>query len=317
MRGVIQTAERVRDGVHIADTGAGEREACLEGGDHHVLTGLEILAVRIGDLEVIEDELDGLFGKAQALLGVVRPADVRLDRVGKRVHAGGRSRARRQADGQLRIENGIQRHELEIHERVLVVRLAVGDDGGDRRLTAGSGRRRDGDDRRHGLADTHDTGHVVAALFRAGNAGSRTLGRIHRAAAAESDKAAAAGLHVLRTDLLDRGHGGVGLDLAEHLVGHTGLLERREELRSERLDHVRTGDDHDLFHTALAEHVRYLFKTAGTGEHDRLAPMQAAHTDVKHLLVGAVISFFQSIHNVFPSLRRTGGSINFPSLLYY
>ena len=233
MRRVVQAAERVRDGVHVADARAGEREAGLEGGDHHVLAHLEILAVLIRQLEVIEDELDGLFGKAQALLGVIRPADVRLDRVRERVHAGGRGRARRQTDGQLRVQNGIQRHELEVHERVLVVRLAVGDDGGDRRLTAGTRRRRDGDDGRHGLADAHDAGHIVAALFRAGDAGGRALGRVHRAAAAEGDKAAAAGFRILRADLLDRVHRGIGLDFTEHFVGHAGVLERGKQLRPE------------------------------------------------------------------------------------
>ena len=90
--GVLYRPPSVCDGVHIADARAGKREACLEGGDHHVLADFEILAVLIRQLEIIEDELDGLFGEAQALLGVVCPADVRLDRVGKRVHAGGPDR---------------------------------------------------------------------------------------------------------------------------------------------------------------------------------------------------------------------------------
>ena len=132
--------------------------------------------------------------------------------------------------------------------------------------------------------------------------------------AAKGDKAAAAGLQILRADLLDRVHRGVGLDLTEHLVRHAGVLKRGKQLRPERLDHVRAGDDHDLRHAALAQHIRHLPDAAGAGDHDRLAPMQAAHTNVKHLLVGTVICFFQSIHKRFlPSAG--GGYIRFPSLL--
>ena len=77
---------------------------------------------------------------------------------------------------------------------------------------------------------------------------------------------------------------------------------------------MRTGDDHDLRHAALAQHIRDLPDAAGSGDHDRLAPVQTAHANVKHLLIGTIICFFQSIHKRFlPSAG--GGYIRLSSLL--
>ena len=153
MRRVVQAAERVRNGVHVADARAREREARLERGDHHVLPQGEIAAVLVCLFQIGKDQLHRFFRQTQTLLGIVGPAHIGLDGVGQRVHTGSGRGTRRQADGQLRVEHRVARHKMQIHHRIFVVRLRIRDDGGNRRLAAGAGGCRNGDDGRHGLAD--------------------------------------------------------------------------------------------------------------------------------------------------------------------
>ena len=96
----VQPAERVRDGVHIADACARERRACVERGLKHRRAVGERRAVAVRALQMREDGHDGMFREQARLLRVVKAAQVRFDRVRQRVHAGFRRDVWRQADGQ-------------------------------------------------------------------------------------------------------------------------------------------------------------------------------------------------------------------------
>ena len=96
----VEPAERVGDGVHIADACARERRACVERGLQHRRAVGERRAIAVRALQMREDGDDGMFREQARLLRVVKAAQVRLDRVRQRVHTGFRRDVWRQADGQ-------------------------------------------------------------------------------------------------------------------------------------------------------------------------------------------------------------------------
>ena len=96
----VEPAERVRDGVHVTDACARERRACVERGLQHRRAVGERRAVAVRALQMREDGHDGVFREQARLLRVVKAAQVRLDRVRQRVHAGLRRDVWRQPDGQ-------------------------------------------------------------------------------------------------------------------------------------------------------------------------------------------------------------------------
>ena len=96
----VEPAERVRDGVHVTDACTRERRACVERGLQHRRAVGERRAVAVRALQMREDGHDGVFREQARLLRVVKAAQVRLDRVRQRVHAGLRRDVWRQPDGQ-------------------------------------------------------------------------------------------------------------------------------------------------------------------------------------------------------------------------
>src|SRR5699024_6715291 len=97
--------------------------------------------------QVGKDQLYGLDGGGAGALGG-GTANVGFHRVGQRVHAGGGRQVRRQAQRHVGVQHRIMRDQRKIVDGVFVVDLFVGDHGGQRRLAAGAGRRRHGDQQR-------------------------------------------------------------------------------------------------------------------------------------------------------------------------
>ena len=92
----VQPAERVRDGVHVADARAREGRARVERRLQHGRAVGEGSAVAVRAFKVGEDGHNGALGLLTGLAGVVKAAQIRLYRVRQRVHAGFRRDVRRQ-----------------------------------------------------------------------------------------------------------------------------------------------------------------------------------------------------------------------------
>ena len=148
---VIEPAERVRDGVDVADARAREGEARLIRRGEHRLPRPEVPAVAADLRQVAEDSRDRPLGHPPRLGSIVEPADIGLDCVRQGVHARLCRHILRQARRERRVEHRRLRNQAEVIDGVFVV-VAAGHDGGDRRLRAGARRRRHGDKRRHAAA---------------------------------------------------------------------------------------------------------------------------------------------------------------------
>ena len=180
MRRVVKPAKRVRDGVDIADARAGECNACLERSKQHFLPRFKIVSVHICPFQIPEDRRCRLFRAAVGLLRCAVDADVCLHRVRKRVHTGLRCCVRGELLRERGIEHRIARHKTEIHDRMLVPCFLVRNNSGDRRLRAGAGGRRHGNERRESVHDFEKSRHLLHGAIGAHNARRRSLGRIHR-----------------------------------------------------------------------------------------------------------------------------------------
>ena len=90
-----------------------------------------------------------------------------------------------------------------IVERILLVGLGVGNNGGESGLGAGAGGGGNREERRQLLAYFELSAHLLNGLIRADDSCSRTLGAVHRRTAAESDEALAAVVKIELADFLD------------------------------------------------------------------------------------------------------------------
>ena len=129
VRRAVEAAQAVGDAVDVSDVAAGEGDAGGIRGREHVAAGVLVVAVEIRLVEVVVDQAHGLDGGG-AGVGVRAAADVGLDGVGERVHAGLRRDGGREPDGEARVVHGVARDEHEVVDGVLVVRGRVGDHGG-------------------------------------------------------------------------------------------------------------------------------------------------------------------------------------------
>ena len=228
--------------------------------------------------------------------GVVGPADVGLHRVGERVHAGGGGDLWRQLAGHLRVQDRVLRHQVQIHQRVFVMGIGIGDDGGDGGLRAGSGRGGHGDIGRDLLPHLQQARHLAHLGLRPHDPGGGRLGRVHGGTATDGDEALAAGVPIELLDPVDRVHRGIGLHLGKEGVGDTGLVQLRQDLRSQLPADGGAGDDHDLLYLLFFQQLRDLLHAADAGDRDRPAPVQAARSHVEDCLKPTVICFLDECH---------------------
>ncbi len=142
--------------------------------------------------------------------------------MGKRIHSRGGGDRRRQADGQLGIEDHRRRHHLRMEDDPFDVFLLIGDDRRAPHLGTSSRGRGHGDHRRYGIAvgafpviadilQLPDR-QVIALSCHQGH----RLGGIQTGATAEGDDTIVAALAKSRYSRFDVGPGRVALDLAEH-----------------------------------------------------------------------------------------------------
>ena len=260
MRGVVQATEGVRNCVDIADTCAGKGKACLVGRHEHFLTSLHVVTIVVRSLEVLEYRNSRLLGELVGLLGGELNGNISLNSVGQSVHAGCRGGLGRKIAGKLRVEYRILRDKAQIHDGVLVVRLLIGDDRGNRGLGARAGGSGNGNKGGYLVHDLEQTGHLVDGLVGVNYTGSCALCCVHGRTAAYREKAVAivAKEHIL--NLVNDLDGGVSRDLAVVDIGDAGLVEGLHSDGGDGLTDGATGDDHDLFDAVFLKKLGSLGK---------------------------------------------------------
>ena len=285
----VESAEVMGYSVDVADISSRERDARIVRSEEHLLSCVEILTVLVSLFEVLEDELGGDFCLLGGVLGV-GVAYVGFNRVGQSVHTGGRSDVGRKTDCKLGIENCVLRTEHGIVERILLVGLGVGNNGGESGLGAGAGGGGNREERRQLLAYFELSAHLLNSLIRADDSCSRTLGAVHRRTAAESDEALAAVVKIELADFFDIVYRGVRLSLVIDDIIDTVCLETLIEA-VEQVESGKTlvGDDHHLRQTLLLDDLRQLLDGAGAGDYLGRSPVKEVDGDPENALIKPVV----------------------------
>mmetsp|Transcript_60256 Transcript_60256/g.161374 ORF Transcript_60256/g.161374 Transcript_60256/m.161374 type:complete len:434 (-) Transcript_60256:174-1475(-) len=239
---VVEAPELVSHGVHVAQAGGVEGHAREELRVGHHVPGLHVFAVLHCLRQVGGDELHGV-ERVGVRDGVGRRAQVGLDGVRQRVHAGGRREALGHPNHEQWVVHRQRGSEAPVHEGHLHLPRVVGDDAEARHLRRCARR---GVHRHHGQ---HGHGALVHALVvldlpTVGGQHADGLGAVVRGAAAKGDdEVAVVFLEQLAAgiDLLYRGVWGAAV---EDGVGHFGTVEHvREGLHRANLHKDRVGDD--------------------------------------------------------------------------
>lgn len=289
VRHAVESAEVMGYSVDVADISSRERDARIVRSEEHLLSCVEILTVLVSLFEVLEDELGGDFCLLGGVLGV-GVAYVGFNRVGQSVHTGGRSDVGRKTDCKLGIENCVLRTEHGIVERILLVGLGVGNNGGESGLGAGAGGGGNREERRQLLAYFELSAHLLNSLIRADDSCSRTLGAVHRRTAAESDEALAAVVKIELADFFDIVYRGVRLSLVIDDIIDTVCLETLiEAVEQVESGETLIGDDHHLRQTFLLDDLRQLLDGAGAGDYLGRSPVKEVDGDPENALIKPVV----------------------------
>lgn len=201
----------------------------------------------VGLGQPLDDLADGVQRVAVGVHGA-GGGDVCLDGVGQRVHTGVGAQLGGHGVGELGVNDGDIRGDVEVCQRVLDALLVVGDDGECGDLGSGAGRRGDGAELGLGAELREGEGHdgllegLLGILVEQPHGLSGVDGR---AAADADDPVGLEVLHGLGT-LHDGVNGRIGLDALEDLYLEAGLLEVRFDVLQETAAAHRAaaGDDH-------------------------------------------------------------------------
>lgn len=186
----------------------------------------------------------------------------------------------------------------QIHDRVFVVRLWIGDDGCDRRFGAGACRRRNGDECGDLMSYAQKARHFINRRVGMHDSCGRALCGVHRRAAADGEEALAARLKIQLLYLVYDRDGRVCRHIGIMLIGYTGLIERSLCNRSDRFADRAARYDHYLLNALSLKKLGTLFQRACTLDDLRLVPGQRAGADVENGLERAVICIFYCIHKL-------------------
>jgi hypothetical protein len=166
------------------------------------------------------------------------------------VHAGGGGDGRRAAVGEDGVDEADVGDQVGAHDALLHVELLVREDGDGRRLRAGSGRGRHGDERQAFLGDLVDADVVVDGVAGVGQ-DRRGLGDVDRRTAAEADDEVVAAVLDDAHDLLDGAHGRLGHSLVVEVDLEAGLRQRTLDVDA----HAAVADalvgDHEILRVEL------------------------------------------------------------------
>ena len=214
--------------------------------------------------------------------------------MGHCVHAGGGGQLGRQADGDLRVQQRIGRDQGKVVDGIFVVGLAVGDNGGQRRLAAGAGGGGHRDQQRQRPHHVQQALHLCQRLVRPGDARAAGLGAVHAGPAAKGDDGPAAGIQIQPAGGLHVGHGGVGHRIVKD--GHAnvrfgqGVLQRAGQAVA--ADALVGDQQHlaDVFPRQQLGHALHALQQFW------LPVGQKRQRDAEHQLERAAVQFADRIH---------------------
>ncbi|VTR67739.1 hypothetical protein DESC_610322 [Desulfosarcina cetonica] len=252
---IVEPAQLVGHGVHMAKAGVVEGHAGQILGVAHLVTGLHVLAVGHGGPQVSGDQFDGLEGAGVGNRGG-RGGNIGFHGVGQGIHAGGGGQCRGHAHHEQRVVDGHVGGYPPVHDGHFDLAAGVGDDAETGHLAGRSGGGVDGDERWHGLGGlVHAL--VITDVSTVGGDDADALATVVGAAAAQGNDQVAlrrlvkiiALMHVvvrgvgMGTVVDHRIHTAFGLDHCCDLVGDTrrsdALVRADERLGSaEHLDLV-------------------------------------------------------------------------------
>ena len=296
----VEAAERVRDRVDVTDVRTRERHAGEQRRFLHHVPRFLILTVVIGALQIFEHKLCGF---NSVFLGVARilAAYVGFDRVGERVHTGSGSDVLGKSHRKERIHDRVMRDEHGIVDGIFLVRVGVGDDGGESRLAARARRGGNGDERRKFLHDAQQPFHLGNGFVGTRHARADALCAVHGRTAAERDDRVALVISVKFEPFLDVRDRGVGDDLVVNGDVEPFRLESVDDgLRHTEAHESLIGDEQRASEALLLGKRGELGKTALSRNLFRHAPGQEVFRDVHHFLETSAIKLVQCIHCVFP-----------------
>lgn len=196
--------------------------------------------------------------------------------------------------------------EAEVVDGIFIVRLVIGDDGGERGLGSRSRRGRNGDERGQRQQDAQDAPHALHRLARTDDARSAHLGAIHDRAATEGDDGIAVVGKIALARRFDVGDGWVGYHLIEDAVCDAICCELAFKFPGETERHDgRIGHDERMMLACAGEHRGRLLKR---GERRGLAMRQYGEYGAKRRLIRTAPDLSDDMHRVEHQLLGSGGA---------
>ena len=182
----------------------------------------------IGLEQIVVDELNRL-ARHLARVGRGATADKSLDGMRQSIHTRLPRNGRRQPTRKLGVVNRKARNEHKVVNRVLIVRLVIGDNRRERDFasrTGGSGNR---DKQRQKTVNAQQAAHLVDGLVWLRNARAHALGAVHGRTATKADNGPAVVLAIQRRRFLHIRDRGVrtrfGIDRNANPLGRERALE--------------------------------------------------------------------------------------------
>ena len=260
---VVETAQLVGHGVHIAQACVVEGHAGQELGIGHLLAGMEILPLMHGGAKVFGNQCDGHHGAGIGDRGG-GGGDIGLNGVGQGIHAGSGGETGRLGQHQLGIVDRHQRGNVLVDDGHFHVARFVGDDAEAGHLGGGTGGGVDGDKRQLRLGGAIHPFVILDAATVGGDQRDALGAVVGRAATQRDDAITAVGLDHRQTRF-DVAGSGVGFGLIENSAFNAMFSQQGGEL-GDHADLVEdlVGDDQRLAIAVTLDIGGGLLQTAGT-----------------------------------------------------
>ena len=181
----------------------------------------------------------------------------------QRVHAGGRSERRGQTERETGVEHGVIRNKRKVVDGVFVVRLSIGDDGGERCFAARACRGRRADEQQRAAHDMKQSAHLLNGLIRTGDTRAGDLGAVHGGAAADGDDRPRSAGQISLPCRFDVADGGVLRALLINGKVYAGMLQRVFKRRAQaQIAHAAIQNEKDGGDAFAFEHRDNLLQAA-------------------------------------------------------
>ncbi len=217
----VDTAQTVAEGMHTTQPFL-KRQRTLHGGAHHLQPGISVLPLLRGVFNVCPTPCQTIQSDA-VCWRIEHRGHVSLHAMGDGVHACGSGHQRRQAEGQVGVEDGGFGHQVPGVETQFAA-IVDDDDGAARHLAAGASRGGDGNQGQHLRCDaTRSTldGGVGGQGSRVGGGNRHAFGAVDGGPSPQSNDAVTSLRLAQGGGRPDRRLGGVGGGGVKHRAGKT------------------------------------------------------------------------------------------------